>query len=147
MCAFSIIIPVLNEADRIINLVSDLSRLDPDYDKEIIVVDGSPDCDTIRAITDPNIHCITSSCGRARQMNAGAAEAKGQVLIFLHADTRLPDNALALIDAALAGNEIAAGAFDLAIDSIRILHRMLGRVASIRSRLTRIRTVIRRFSY
>ena len=82
MCAFSIIIPVLNEADRIINLVSDLSRLDPDYDKEIIVVDGSPDCDTIRAITDPNIHCITSSCGRARQMNAGAAEAKVKFLFF-----------------------------------------------------------------
>jgi rSAM/selenodomain-associated transferase 2 len=71
-------------------------------------------------------------------MNAGAAVAAGEILIFLHADTRLPQRALALIDEALARETTIGGAFDLRIDSRRPIVKVIARIASLRSRLTRI---------
>ena len=93
---------------------------------------------TSRAVLHPGIRCIRAPMGRAVQMNAGAAAATGAMLIFLHADTRLPRTALNLIDHAMAEQTLIGGAFDLRIDTERPLLRLIAAVASLRSRLTRI---------
>jgi rSAM/selenodomain-associated transferase 2 len=135
---YSVIIPVLNEAEIINSLLDDLMALERSEACELIVVDGGADDDTIKAIKRQGIYGIQSPKGRANQMNAGAALARGKILIFLHADTRLPRQALNLIDQAMAGKDFVGGAFDLRIDSERIIYRMISRISSWRSRLTRI---------
>jgi len=71
-------------------------------------------------------------------MNLGASLAEGDILIFLHADTFLPPDALELIETAMEDRSCTAGAFDLAIDSDRPAFRLIEKVASFRSRITRI---------
>jgi rSAM/selenodomain-associated transferase 2 len=71
-------------------------------------------------------------------MNAGAAAAEGDILVFLHADTRLPMDALELIDKVMAQPGLAGGAFDLGIRSNRLIYRIIATTASLRSRLTGI---------
>lgn len=135
---FSIIIPVLNEGDLIHPLMDHLESLDGSENCEIIVVDGSPDGATIKAVTRQGARCIKSPRGRASQMNAGAAMATGEILIFLHADTRLPRRALELINQAMNRQALTGGAFDLQIDTKRRALKIIARIASLRSRLTRI---------
>ena len=86
----SIVMPVLNEAAGI----EDTLRALADYRArgvEVIVVDGGSSDDTVARAEPFADHVIESPRGRANQMNAGAAVAKGDVLLFLHADTRLPE--------------------------------------------------------
>jgi rSAM/selenodomain-associated transferase 2 len=135
---FSIILPVLNEADLINPMIDHLAVLDGNDKCEIIVVDGSPDGDTIKSVTREEVQCVKSSQGRANQMNAGAAMATGEILIFLHADTRLPRQALELISKVITRQTLIGGAFDLRIDTKRLILKIIARIASLRSRLTRI---------
>ena len=135
---FSIVIPVLHESDRINSLIENIEGLTGDGSHEVIVVDGSPTKDTIWAIDNENIIKLVSLKGRARQMNAGAAVAKGEILIFLHADTELPRNALRGINSAMAQGQYVGGAFELGIVSHKIKFKMLARWASLRCRLTGI---------
>lgn len=135
---FSIIIPVLREAARINDLLGHLRTLFLNEQCEVIVVDGSIESDTLKAIADSCVIRLAAPCGRARQMNAGAAEAAGSILIFLHADTRLPADALILIGGVLQDNACLGGAFDLAIDSGKWHYRLIAQIASLRSRFTRI---------
>jgi rSAM/selenodomain-associated transferase 2 len=135
---FSIVIPALHESDRINSLIENIEGLTGDGGHEVIVVDGSPAKDTIRAIVNENIINLVSPKGRARQMNAGASIAKGEILIFLHADTELPCNALKSINSAMAQGRYVGGAFELGIDSRKIEFKILARWASLRCRLTRI---------
>lgn len=86
---FSVIVPVFHEGNRINNLIEHLYHLDFDKELEIIVVDGCEERDTLRAIKSQNVIKRSSEKGRAKQMNAGARVAGGEVLIFLHADTEL----------------------------------------------------------
>ncbi len=89
--SLSIVIPVLNESGIIGQCLDRLQSL-RDQGVEVIVVDGGSGDDTV-ALAEPQADIvITSQCGRARQMNAGAALAKGKWLLFLHADSQLPDN-------------------------------------------------------
>jgi uncharacterized protein len=137
----SIIIPVLYEAERIQNCLANLSRLAGDLNLEAIVVDGDPQASTLSHLPSPYPHVlkgIQSPKGRGTQMNAGAQIAKGQILLFLHADTDLPDRALQLIIHTCKQSSYAGGAFDLAIASPRWSLKLIGKVASWRSRLTRI---------
>ncbi|MHC4220976.1 MAG: TIGR04283 family arsenosugar biosynthesis glycosyltransferase [Planctomycetota bacterium] len=136
-CVFSIIIPVLNEADQINTTIEHLCKNTND-NYEIIVVDGDPDGGTIRNIQDRSVKTITSPKGRGRQMNAGAAIANGRILIFLHADTQLPEMALEKIYDCLQNKKYVAGAFDLTIDSNRLLLKYIAARARFRSRLNRI---------
>lgn len=137
-CTISVIIPVLHEAAVINETVMHLHRLEPAAAVEVIVVDGSPDGTTLQAISDPSVVQVVSEKGRALQMNAGAARASGEVLLFLHADTLLPPDALArIVEVADEGRSVA-GAFDLGIRSDRFIFRIIERLASLRSRLTRI---------
>lgn len=134
----SIIIPVLNEF-RIINFtIEHLYTLDSSGTVEIIVVDGSPHGDTINTITRSNVQKISGQKGRGSQMNQGAAVAGGDILLFLHADTRLSHDALDQIVAATQQPDVVGGAFDLGIQSEKKIFRLIETGASIRSRLTRI---------
>jgi len=135
---FSVIVPVLNEAGTISAFINHLRSLNTHEKIEIIVVDGDPDCKTARAITDKGIVTLSSKRGRARQMNAGAAAAGGEILIFLHADTELPPDALGIISFVMGQSQYIGGAFDLGIKSDRFAFRLIAQVASLRARVTRI---------
>ena len=137
-CVFSIIIPVLHEAETINPLLEHLRTQQDRHRIEIIVVDGAPEQDTLRAITCRDVVSLAADTGRAVQMNAGAACARGDILIFLHADTCLPQHACRLIQEALARERCSAGAFNLGIRSDRIALKLIAAAASWRSRLTRI---------
>jgi rSAM/selenodomain-associated transferase 2 len=135
---FSIIVPVLHEAKRINGLIGHLRQLDPEKSAEIIVVDGAPEKDTLQAIHDDQVTRISSDKGRARQMNAGAIAAKGDILIFLHADTELPLSALKKMNEFISRSEYVGGAFDLGIKSTKRVYRVITCLGSLRSRLNRI---------
>ena len=109
----SVVIPALNEAARIESTLEALAT--QPGPREVIVVDGGSTDDT-RARAAAYATVLTSSRGRARQMNHGAQEADGPVLLFLHADTQLPSDAFDLIRATLADPSAEAGAFRLRFD-------------------------------
>ena len=135
---FSIVVPVLHEGTRINDLIGHLHRLDTEKTCEIIVVDGAQERDTLRAIHYNHVIKISSEKGRAKQMNAGASFAKGEILIFLHADTKLPPQAFKKIHAVMEQKGYIAGAFDLGIKSNRLVFKVIAFLASLRSRLNRI---------
>jgi len=135
----SIIIPVFHERERIGWLLEHLSQVTSCDPVEVIVVDGSWDQDTIGLIaTRPDVITMASDRGRARQMNAGASVARGDILLFLHADTELPPNGLRAIHSVMREGRCVGGAFELAINSPKRIFRILARWASLRSRITRI---------
>ena len=135
----SIIIPVLNEPAVI---GAALNALAPFRARgaEVIVVDGGSADDTAARATPLADRVISSARGRAIQMNAGAAGAGGDVLLFLHADTRLPPGADALIGEGLAHAQRAWGRFDVTIDGRHPLLPLVARLMNARSRLTGIAT-------
>ena len=135
---FSIIVPVLNEQYRINSFLDKINKQRYDSNFEIIIVDGDLHGGTINAVSDNSIICITSPKGRGRQMNAGAAKAHGEILVFLHADTTLPDNALGKISLALQDTVYVGGAFNLKIDSDRLFLKYISVRTSLRSRWSRI---------
>jgi rSAM/selenodomain-associated transferase 2 len=135
---FSIIVPALHESNMINSLVEHLEGMELSRDAEIIVVDGNPNGDTIQAIESDKVKQMVAPKGRARQMNAGASVAEGETLVFLHADTGLPRNALTKIHLAMAQGEYVGGAFELNFNSEKMRFRMLALLASLRCRLTRI---------
>lgn len=110
----SIVIPVLNEALFIGSAATALQKLSGDY--EILVVDGGSTDDTLARAAASGVRVISAVRGRGPQMNAGAAAARGEVLLFLHADTCLPTNAVELIEAALQKPEVCGGNFQLHFD-------------------------------
>lgn len=128
----SVIIPVFKEPE-INDTISSLEH-QPGFDFEIIVVDGEPESSTLKLIDNINVVKLQSPPGRAIQMNRGARAAKGNILIFLHADTTLPLNAFKHIkDTIKAG--FKAGAFDLRIVSQnKLLQNYISKSSSIRSR-------------
>lgn len=136
--SFSFIIPVLNEQTFINNVINHTQRLCSNFEHEIIVVDGDKSRSTINLIEDENVIKIVAERGRAKQMNAGAKIAKKDVLIFLHADTELPDNALYEISNVIINNNFSCGAFELGIKSNRCIFRIIEKIVSIRTRLTKI---------
>ncbi len=136
--SLSIIIPVCNESGIINDTIDRLDRLIQENPVECIVVDGSPAGETITAVKNKKIIRATSGKGRGRQMNRGASIARGSILLFLHADTMLPSGALEHIDAVMRDERYVGGAFDLSIASKKPLLRLVAKVASLRSRITRI---------
>ena len=136
--SFSFIIPVLNEASLINNLIRHLQEISRQHDSEIIVVDGDAEATTLRCIQEKEVKKVVSPKGRGTQMNKGASVARGGVFLFLHADTELPSDALGLISAVLDGPACGGGAFALGIKSDRPVFRLIERMVSFRSRITNI---------
>jgi rSAM/selenodomain-associated transferase 2 len=137
--ALSVVVPVLDDAANLARLLPDLRARWPAA--EVVVVDGgSGDGSAAVARRVPGVRVLDAPAGRARQMNAGARVARGAALLFLHADTRLPDGALEAVARALGDPTVAGGRFDVRFDSPRAILRVVAWFMNARSRLTGIAT-------
>jgi rSAM/selenodomain-associated transferase 2 len=127
----SVIIPARDEASGLSDVLWHLTQQRPG---EIIVVDGESRDGTGQIARPYADHVIVSPPGRGRQMNRGAAAARGEVLLFLHADTTLPDGFVEDVAAALRQPDVVAGAFLLGIDGDERAFRWIERLVRWRSR-------------
>ncbi|HUV77446.1 MAG TPA: TIGR04283 family arsenosugar biosynthesis glycosyltransferase [Desulfobacterales bacterium] len=130
----SVIIPALNEAD---NIAETLLSIGHENNIQVIVADGGSRDNTVSIAQSLGAKVINVLPPRSKQMNRGAAEATGDVLLFLHADTRLPKSFDRLVLRSLARPGIAAGAFELRIDAPTPALRLIERIANWRSRCLR----------
>ncbi|MFH1744276.1 MAG: TIGR04283 family arsenosugar biosynthesis glycosyltransferase [bacterium] len=128
----SVIIPTLNEAD---NLAAALRRVKTGDHVEVIVVDGGSQDDTENVARSHGVNLLNSPRGRARQMNAGAAAAKGEILLFLHADTCLPEKYDEQIRRIITQRGTVGGAFEFRLDFPSWGLRFIERAANWRSRV------------
>ena len=128
----SIIIPTWNEAGCIAETIRGLKAQTP---HEIIVVDGASTDATVE-LAQAADRVLTAQPGRAFQMNAGAAAASGEFLLFLHADCWLEKGALRAIEACLAGPRVLAGCFSMRVDADGWGFRSIDACATARVRLT-----------
>jgi len=135
----SIIIPCLNEGECIASTLAALAQLRA-RGAEVIVVDGGSSDGTAERAAPHVDAVINAPRGRAAQMNAGAARARGEILLFLHADTLLPESADALIVEGLQRTRRGWGRFDVAIAGRHPLLRVVEQLMNLRSRLTGIAT-------
>ncbi|WP_264629455.1 TIGR04283 family arsenosugar biosynthesis glycosyltransferase [Psychrobacter aquaticus] len=145
----SIIIPLLNEADNLPQLIAHVTTLQPAPQQVILVDGGSMDgsvtiaenllkasLETAQSAIDWQV--VESAAGRARQMNTGAKLATGDVLLFLHADTQLPMDAINEVQEAML--QYDWGRFDVRLDSPHPLLKIVGIMINKRSRLVSIAT-------
>lgn len=129
---FSIIMPVLNEEAVLEEQLVHITRQCADHHCEVIIVDGGSSDRTV-AIAERFGRVLSSPRGRAAQMNAGAVVARGEVLIFLHADTRLPTDAFDVIDQALALPGVVGGAFRVCFNCDLWQYRLVAFFTNLRS--------------
>jgi rSAM/selenodomain-associated transferase 2 len=135
----AIVIPALDEAANLSRLLPDLARGCPGAD--IVVVDGGSGDDTAAVVARlPGPRLLESARGRAVQMNHGARATGGDTLLFLHADTRLPDGAARAIEQTLAEPGVVGGRFDVRFDNERPLYRIIAWFMNTRSRASGICT-------
>ena len=134
----SIIIPVLNEVEHIAETLASLS-ICRDQGHEVIVVDGGSEDVTMHLAEPLADKVFQSGRGRALQMNAGINAATGDVLMFLHADTRLPDDALTAVKRAIADGYFW-GRFDVRLSGRSFMLRIIERMMNLRSCVTGIAT-------
>lgn len=137
----AIVVPVYNEALALPRLIQQLTALRQTANQqfELVFVDGGSADDTVTLLKNADLPVIASPKGRAWQMNAGAAQTTGDELLFLHADTQLPPNALQAISSSLT-NEICWGRFDVRIAGKPWMLGVVARMMNWRSRLTGIAT-------
>ena len=133
----SVVVPVLNEEKTIAATLTALMALRPD---EVIVVDGGSADRTREISRQTGAKVITGAPSRARQMNRGAEYATGDILLFLHADTRLPLAAFHDIAAALEDPRYLGGRFDVDLDGDHWLLKIVGAMINHRSRITKVGT-------
>ena len=143
----SVIIPTLNEERTIMATLAHTAALGFD---ELIVVDGGSLDQTpvlvesyrrrTQSPAQSPVRLVTAPCGRARQMNEGAKASGGEILLFLHADTQLPDDANTMIQTTLANQGIVGGRFDVRFDRPSMWGTIISRMMKWRSRLTGIAT-------
>lgn len=135
----TIVVPVLNEAKQLNCLVSHLNTLPC----RIIVVDGGSTDGTYTALCasiHSHVRTMRVPSGRARQMNAGAAQADTPLLLFLHADTTLPSRGVELVVDALRSGESPWGRFDVRFDDSAVIFNVIAWFMNWRSALTGICT-------
>jgi rSAM/selenodomain-associated transferase 2 len=136
----SIIVPVLNEAHRIPQLLEELKQLEHS-NCEIIIVDGGSKDDSVELAERAGFRVEKTIRGRAHQMNSGAKRATGSVLLFLHADTQLPDAADLLVKKIFSDSPSSCwGYFRVRIAGHSKILYIVGIMMNLRSRLTNIVT-------
>jgi len=133
----SVVVPMLNEERTIAATLLALTQLKP---HELILVDGGSSDATPAICRQLGVDVLTSPRGRAAQMNYGARRATGDVLLFLHADTRLPPTAFNDIRDALGDPRVVGGRFDMQLDGDHWMLRVIGAMISLRSRLSKVGT-------
>jgi len=133
----SVIIPVLNEGDHLADLLSSLSIAAI----EVLVVDGGSEDDTVSLARQFEFcRVIETRAGRAHQMNEGAQAARGEVLLFLHADSSLPAKFYEIISDEFLPSDNAWGRFDVRLSGRQAIFRVIEWMMNHRSRLTGICT-------
>lgn len=138
---YSIIIPVLNESEALPDLLGHLQYVVDSPDGEIIFVDGGSTDDSFGKLANCGHTVLHSDAGRARQLNAGAAVATGDILFFLHADTRLPPVLdVEWINSTLEKTRRSWGRFNVQIEGRSRLLPAIARLMNLRSRLSGIAT-------
>lgn len=135
----SIIIPVFNEAQALQMHLPLLQAL-RDEGHEIIVVDGSGDEASAARFAGLVDRWLVSAPGRARQMNAGAQCATGEIFLFLHIDTRLPVDAMALLGRGFESPATLWGRFDVCLSGPRKAFRVIEYMINLRSRISGVAT-------
>jgi rSAM/selenodomain-associated transferase 2 len=135
----SIIVPMLNEAKILPNLLEHLLTFKR-QGCEIILVDGGSTDGSLAMAHVIGFNVVHSNSGRAHQMNKGAALAAENLLLFLHADTRLPANAIELIENATLDGQYEWGRFDVVIEGESALLKLVAWMMNWRSALTSIAT-------
>jgi rSAM/selenodomain-associated transferase 2 len=125
--------PVLNEANILYHTLGHLCLTD---NEELIVVDGGSRDETVSIAREFTNKVFSAKTGRASTMNFGAAKATGKILLFLHADCILPENAFNIIRTTLNNSNVVAGAFFLNINHHSPVFRIIEFAANIRSRIT-----------
>jgi rSAM/selenodomain-associated transferase 2 len=133
----SIVVPTLNEEGV---LARTLERARQPGVQEIIVVDGGSSDATCAVAARAADLVLSAPRGRATQMNAGAARARGDILLFLHADTLVPTGFAQAVVAACQQPEVVGGRFDVNLEPSTPLIRLTGALMNRRSRLTHIST-------
>jgi rSAM/selenodomain-associated transferase 2 len=135
----SVIVPTLNESERI---EASLSALESTRASghEVIVVDGGSDDGTAEVASRWADRVVQGPAGRALQMNAGAREARGEILLFLHADTRIPPDAMTEFLEGFPASDRKWGWFDVALSGDHFMFRVVERFMNARARLSRITT-------
>jgi len=128
----SVIVPTLNEEDFIEGALARVGPLSAEL--EVIVSDGGSKDNTVALARGLGARLITTAPGRGAQMDRGAKLAAGNVLLFLHADTELPNGWLETIEKSLEDRGVVAGAFSLAIGTPGLWFRMVEAVARRRAR-------------
>jgi rSAM/selenodomain-associated transferase 2 len=139
MLTLSIIVPVLDEETGIVAALDALAD-DRRHGHEVIVVDGGSSDRTSELARPLADIVLKAPRGRARQMNAGAARASGDILVFLHADTRLPPASDRLIIEGLRRSRRVWGRFDVAIAGRNQILRVVAAMMNLRSRASGIAT-------
>jgi rSAM/selenodomain-associated transferase 2 len=141
MIQLSIIIPVLNEAETISRHLTRLQNIAPTVNKEIIIVDGGSQDNTVvlaQALADK---VLMSEKGRAKQMNLGAENASGKTLLFLHGDTLLPIDDVSTDELFPFIKQTKKwGFYPVRLSGKRVFFRIIERMINIRSRLTSVAT-------
>ena len=135
----SVIIPVLDEAAALGRRQCELRNLRKAV-HELIVVDGGSRDDSLEVSRSFSTTSLVTGAGRARQMNEGARRASGDILLFLHADTRIPEGGAALVGEAMAKKEAVWGRFDVRLSGSHPLFRVVETAMNWRSRLSGIAT-------
>lgn len=135
----SIIIPVLNDADALANLLPRL-QYHRQQGHEVLIVDGGSSDASMTVARSQADRILMTGTGRGRQMNLGAENARHEILLFLHADTGFPDDGLSQIQAALADSECHWGHFNVDLDRQGFPYGLIATLMNIRSRLTGVAT-------
>jgi len=138
--SLSVIVPVLNEAAQIEQVLLRGLAAARSQGVEVIVVDGGSTDDTVQLAAPHADQLLHSTRGRARQMNAGGAAASGDVLLFLHADTLLPEGVFDLLLADMNLTQKVWGRFDVRIAGRSPMFSLIAAMMNLRSRLTGIAT-------
>jgi rSAM/selenodomain-associated transferase 2 len=135
----AVIMPALNEASGLSQTLASLAQW-PTRGHELILVDGGSQDGTARIAAAAGVRVVHSERGRARQMNAGAAVANAEILLFLHADTQLPPEADRLIIDGLRTGHRHWGRFDVRIRGRSRMFPVISTMINLRSRLSGIAT-------
>lgn len=131
----SLVIPALDDAQALVLNLPRLAALRGD--KEIVVADGGGNDAAAAACERSGARRIGCRAGRGPQMNAGAAQARGERLLFLHADCWLDDAALDEVERGLARRDVGCGVFRQSIEGGRLAYRLIERAAGLRAALLR----------
>lgn len=129
----SVIIPTYNEEERIEHAIASVVRHQDEAEIEIIVSDGGSNDETV-SLARAQAHVVCAETGRARQLNAAAKQARGDILFFLHAHVTLPAGALMMVDRAINTDGYDGGGFSNVFSKHNRKIKRLGRVLNLRLR-------------